>query len=82
MWLKRLDDARAQLSVSDDGVGLSSHREHETAGLGFKLINALAQQIDGTYEFESGRGVRFALSFPVRSSAALARAGNASVPAV
>lgn len=82
VWLKRIDGTRAQLSVSDDGVGLPPHHEGATGGLGFKLINALAQQIDGTYEFESGRGVRFALSFPVKSSAALARAGEASAAAV
>lgn len=56
---------RAQLVVSDDGVGLAPGVEiQRSSSLGLQLVHALVQQIGGDLRLESGPGARFVLEFP------------------
>jgi len=49
-------DGKLQLSVSDDGVGMSNDIENALgASFGYKLINALVGQLDGRLKWYFGR---------------------------
>lgn len=50
------------LSVSDNGVGLvAGYREKES--LGMSVIEALSEQLNGSFEYTSGEGTHFTLKF-------------------
>ncbi len=54
------------LKISDNGRGLPSDFEKlvEQGSLGFKLIDTLSSQLEGSYEFKSDRkGTQFSLTF-------------------
>jgi GAF domain-containing protein len=55
-------EARAILTLADDGPGLP---DDAPAGLGLRLIEGLAQQIEGTLRWERGDGARVVLDFPL-----------------
>ena len=66
------------LSVSDDGCGLPSGFHLKQAGLGMRLVAALASQIEGSLEIGGGPGAMFELRVPQRSW--LARQGAPTEP--
>lgn len=51
------------LSVSDDGVGLSTSYDGGRASLGSQLISALVEQINGTLVVSRAGGTKFSVSF-------------------
>ncbi len=55
------------LSVSDDGRGLPTGFHMRQAGLGMKLVAALASQIEAALEIGGGPGAMFELQVPRRS---------------
>lgn len=64
--LRRLAAGRGEIVVSDDGVGLPPGvAPGVTRSLGFQLIPALAEQLEGRLEFDCSEGTRFAISFPI-----------------
>jgi len=50
------------LLVSDDGVGLSNGY-NEKESLGLPVIEALCEQLNGSYEYKVDKGTRFSLKF-------------------
>lgn len=61
--LKRVDAARAELSVADDGVGCSGEPR---PGLGTRLTTLLAHQLGGTIARETADpGCRVVVNFPL-----------------
>ena len=53
--MKRSDDARLQLSVSDDGVGFPKDLDfRNTESLGMQLVTTLTEQLDGTISLRNG----------------------------
>ena len=64
-----------ELSVEDDGVGMPVDQRNEPKNepknepnenaLGLRIIEVLAQQLDGTLSREPGAGTRMVLRFPV-----------------
>jgi len=61
-------EARAALSVSDDGVGLAEASERAGGeGIGLPLVETLAAQIKGTLETEArkGKGTKVTVRFPI-----------------
>ena len=67
--LRRLDEARLLLAVSDDGVGLPDGFDPARCdSLGMQLIQTLAGQVGGEFTLASnGAGARFQLVFPASS---------------
>ncbi|HTX73487.1 MAG TPA: PAS domain S-box protein [Rectinemataceae bacterium] len=62
--IRSLDSGLAELSVEDDGVGLSADVDLEGAStLGLKLVSSLALQVGGQLSLGSGTGTRFTLRF-------------------
>jgi PAS domain S-box-containing protein len=60
----------AELSVSDDGIGLPPEIDISTTQtLGLQVVCALARQLHGNVAAEVGQGTRFRLSFPVADAA-------------
>jgi two-component sensor histidine kinase/PAS domain-containing protein len=55
-----------ELSVEDDGVGIPADRTDRTNGnsLGLRIVQVLAQQLDGILENEPSSGTRAVLRFP------------------
>ena len=49
--LKRLDEARAELLVEDDGVGRGADQLPQGTGLGTQLVNAMAASIGAQVEY-------------------------------
>jgi two-component sensor histidine kinase len=65
----RTVDGRCELTVSDDGAGLSIPGEDSPAeALGPRVVRALTQQIDATLQVESDGGTRCTISFGASSS--------------
>ncbi|WP_119461001.1 CheR family methyltransferase [Rhodospirillaceae bacterium SYSU D60014] len=59
-------DGTLQITVRDDGAGLPVNVADETGGLGMKLINALAHQLDARFEILPGsRGAAFQIRLSV-----------------
>lgn len=58
----RQDNTLYTLSVSDNGVGLAAGYQ-EKESLGLAVIEALSEQLNGTYEYVSGAGTSFTLKF-------------------
>jgi two-component system, sensor histidine kinase PdtaS len=65
---RALSDDRANLTVKDDGPGLSSDssRGPPATGLGFHIIQSLAKQIGGIVQITSVSGTEIAVEFPLR----------------
>jgi two-component sensor histidine kinase len=57
-------DRQYTLSVTDNGIGLpADFTPHTSQSLGFKLVLALTNQLNGTLEFESHGKTRFSITF-------------------
>lgn len=67
--LQRVGADRAQLSITDDGVGMDDHIDPETADtLGISLIHLLARQLNGTLTISRRSPTRFSVEFPLNES--------------
>ncbi len=53
--LKRLDDGKAELTVEDDGVGMSPNATHAGTGLGSKIIQTMASALKTHVEYINRR---------------------------
>jgi PAS domain S-box-containing protein len=59
------DDGYLELSVADNGVGLSEKHEGQSRGsLGLTLVRLLAKQLDGSMEISSDNGTYCRIRFP------------------
>jgi len=58
----RVESGRGRLEVSDDGIGLAESAER---GLGMKITDLLARQVEGELKVESRRGTCLSLTFPL-----------------
>lgn len=77
--LQEAGDARLQLSVADDGVGMPAGSDPTySQTLGLKLVHALAGQLDGNFSIESGAGTTARLAFPASTEAG-SRAASAAL---
>ena len=66
--LRAGDGGRLQLSVADDGIGLSPRERDGTPGsLGLDLVDDLVGQLHGELALASGAGTRFTVSFGAES---------------
>jgi PAS domain S-box-containing protein len=64
--LRLLDDRRAELVVSDDGVGLPEQIDADSPGsLGLWLVSALTRQLGGEISRDSSSGTTFTLTFDI-----------------
>jgi hypothetical protein len=64
--LKNVSDGLYYLEISDNGIGMSDDFKLETAdSLGFQLIQALSDQLDGKMELltSPNNGVTYKLNF-------------------
>ena len=62
----RTTSRKLQLSVADDGIGLSAGLAHGTPGMGLKIMEYRARMLGGTLNFEEpGTGTRIVLSAPL-----------------
>jgi two-component sensor histidine kinase len=60
------DRSRAEVSVSDDGVGYVESDNPKSTGLGQRIVKAMAAKLDGTIEQEStAKGTRVVVSFAI-----------------
>lgn len=57
-----------QLSVSDNGIGISKKNELNESTLGLQLVQALTEQLKGTIVIESKRGTTITIDFPLKHS--------------
>jgi two-component sensor histidine kinase/CheY-like chemotaxis protein len=63
--LRRLDEARAVLTVEDDGVGLAPAGP-KGSGLGRNIVSAMAAKLDGTFCYETRQpGLTARLEFAI-----------------
>jgi two-component sensor histidine kinase len=56
------EDDHLRLCVGDDGVGLPEERHQDTKSLGFTLVRALTDQLDGELSIDGSAGTRVALA--------------------
>ena len=57
---------RVTLRVEDNGHGFPAHLDaHHTESLGLQLVDALAEQLDGTMALERTEGTAFTVTFPL-----------------
>jgi two-component sensor histidine kinase len=61
--LRRQSSERIVLSVSDDGIGVDEGKT-EPRGIGLTLVQALADQIEGSISFSADAGYNAVVSFP------------------
>jgi two-component sensor histidine kinase len=62
-WAKQ-NDKEHILMVSDDGIGLPENIEiEESKSLGFKLVNSIVDQINGTIELDRTQGTQYIIQF-------------------
>lgn len=62
----KMGESSATIVVEDDGVGMPPAVDFErSSGFGLRLVQALAQQLDGSIRIERDKGTRFVLEFPV-----------------
>lgn len=60
------DEARVHLIVSDDGRGISDELNLDTIDtLGLRLVNLLAQQLNGILQIQRKKPTQFSLNFPL-----------------
>ena len=58
------DDGQLTMMVSDNGIPPIDLDIHEVSSLGFQLINALTEQLDGNIKMEIGNWTSFKVVFP------------------
>ncbi|MDP3177269.1 MAG: histidine kinase dimerization/phosphoacceptor domain -containing protein, partial [Spirochaetaceae bacterium] len=58
----RVESGSGRLEVADDGVGLAGNAEQ---GLGMRITELLARQVEGELKVESGCGTSLSLTFPL-----------------
>jgi len=59
------ESATACLRVHDNGVGLPAGFDwRQIKSLGLRLVQLLAEQLQGTVELKTGTGTEFAITFP------------------
>ncbi len=63
MMLRRIDPERAELTVADDGVGLSPDRVPPNS-TGLQIVEGLVKQINGSLETRSEAGTIHRITFP------------------
>jgi two-component sensor histidine kinase len=51
------------LTIADDGNGLPPDFSLETAGMGLRIVQSLAQQIEGRFAVETSKGTKWQLAF-------------------
>jgi two-component system NtrC family sensor kinase len=63
-------DKRAEIVVSDNGIGIPAEKKEKGIGLGLTLIYEFVKMNKGTIEVNStvGKGTRFKLQFPLADS--------------
>ncbi|MGA2712079.1 MAG: PAS domain S-box protein [Bryobacteraceae bacterium] len=67
--LKETPAGHIQLTVSDHGIGLPEGLDWKKAqSLGLRIVDVLAEQLDGKLRINSGPGVTFSLDFPGNSA--------------
>lgn len=59
---RRGEAHRLEVSIKDDGIGMSSFRE---GSLGYGLVRSLVEQIEGTIAVQSDPGLTVTVAFPV-----------------
>ena len=60
---------RVLLAVRDDGVGIpEDFRPESSRSLGLRIVQILAHQLRGTFDFERSGGTTFRVSFPLNSA--------------
>jgi two-component sensor histidine kinase len=62
--LKRVKDSLVELTVKDNGKGLTNSSEESEDGIGLSLIRSLVEQLDGTCLFENSNGMTFHMVIP------------------
>jgi two-component sensor histidine kinase len=62
--LERLDQQTCELNIRDDGRGLPAQFDPESSkSLGFKIVQRLAEQVQGQISYATGSGTRVRLVF-------------------
>lgn len=62
LGLRRAGDGTTELTVADDGIGIS---EAATRASGIRIVEALIMQIDGSITREDGPGTRYLITVPM-----------------
>ena len=63
--LRRVDKAKVELTVEDDGVGFPEQSDfRQMHSMGMTIVVSLVSQISGTVSLQSERGTRFVVTFP------------------
>ena len=64
--LKILENAKIQLTVADNGIGMEKEKlEKHAHGFGMQLVDLLAQQISGVTTLSATEGTIFSLTAPL-----------------
>ena len=62
--LSHTDSHHCLLSISDNGIGISSyHKNKKNGSLGMSLIAGLSEDLDGTFSIESNNGTTLKIAF-------------------
>ena len=64
--IRQAGDAEVQVRVADSGRGLPEGMDLQHGGLGFQLVQALAEQLGASLELERRKGAAFRLAFTPR----------------
>ena len=71
-----VEDGHVQVSVTDDGIGVSTKRQASGTGMGLRIMDYRASKIAGTLGLEEpGVGTRIIVSAPLSSLIATQTAG-------
>ena len=64
IYYNKLEDGKQQLTVFDDGIGISDSLDiTKTRSLGMKIIHKLVKQLDGELETDFNKGTKFIITF-------------------
>lgn len=64
--IRMLDDQQIELTVADDGVGISENLNLDLIDtLGLRLVNLLSQQLNGSLQIQRREPTQFILRFPL-----------------